>query len=98
MWTRETGLARDRIEFDLGTGTFRHQSNGFAHAKIDNGRCACLLRCLGLLPALVIANVDQSPQFAIKVVQRWGSADQIRGASDVLVERRHAFETGTAET
>ena len=55
------------------------------------------LRRLRLLPAFLVAAIDQLPELAIEAPERRGAADQRCGAANVLVERIRALEMGAAE-
>ena len=56
------------------------------------------LRGLRLLPAFLVAAIDQLPEFAIEAPERRGAADQRGRAANVLVEHIRAFEMRAAET
>ncbi|KTT89727.1 hypothetical protein NS44R_14970 [Mammaliicoccus sciuri] len=64
MRSRQPGLARDRVELDLGAGAFGHQPDRFTDAEI--GHRGGGGGAIGRLPALLVAGVDQLPELAIE--------------------------------
>src|SRR2546421_5412051 len=98
MGTRKTGLARDRVQLNLGARAFRHQPDTLAHAKVGHGyRWARLSWRLGLLPAFSMACVDQLSQFAVEATERRRSADQGCGSPDLLIEMSRSLEMRVAK-
>src|SRR5882762_1166869 len=99
MRSRQAGLARNRIELDLGAHTFRQQLDRLAYAKVGYcGASTTVRRGLRLTPAFFVASVDQTPQFPVETFERWSAANHCRRVPDGLVQGRGAFEFGAAET
>src|SRR3954463_4318367 len=87
MRARKPGLARDRIELDLGAEAFGKKFHRLADPKVgDAGACPAFRGDVLLAPALFVTSIDQAAQLAVQTIEGGRAAYHGRRGSNISIQ------------